>query len=91
MLESDSDVGYFDAFDSPEDMAKYAEVFKKQADVDAVAEKGIGGRNAWVSAGWRALERSSILMFPRNATDRLHFRTERKCEFPASSQHLTRR
>lgn len=49
MLESDSDVGYFDAFDSPEDMAKYAEVFKKQADVDAVAEKGAGGRNAWVS------------------------------------------
>lgn len=48
MLESDSDVGYFDAFDSPEDMAKYAEVFKKQADVDAVAEKGAGGRNAWI-------------------------------------------
>jgi hypothetical protein len=52
MLESDSDVGYFDAFDSPEDMAKYAEVFKKQADVDAVAEKGAGGRNAWVSWAW---------------------------------------
>ncbi len=49
MLESDSDVGYFDAFDSPEDMAKYAEVFKKQADVDAVAEKGMGSRQAWVS------------------------------------------
>lgn len=48
MLDSDTDVGYFDSFNSAEDMAKYAEVFKKQADVEAVAERGEGGRNAWV-------------------------------------------
>lgn len=49
MLDNELDVGYFDSFSSPEDMAKYAEVFKKQADVDAVMEKGSGERNAWVS------------------------------------------
>ena len=48
MLDSELDVGYFDSFSSPEDMAKYAEVFKKQQDVDAVAERGIGERSAWV-------------------------------------------
>ncbi|KAJ9118669.1 hypothetical protein QFC22_003889 [Naganishia vaughanmartiniae] len=48
MLDSELDVGYFDSFNSPEDMAKYAEVFKKQQDVDAVAERGIGERSAWV-------------------------------------------
>ena len=48
MLDGELDVGYFDSFSSPEDMAKYAEVFKKQQDVDAVQEKGRGGRNAWV-------------------------------------------
>jgi non-specific serine/threonine protein kinase len=60
MLESDSDVGYFDSFDSPEDMAKYAEVFKKQADVDAVAEKGLGSRSAWVSMSGLPLHVSLI-------------------------------
>ena len=29
-------------------MAKYAEVFKKQRDVEAVEEKGQGNRNNWV-------------------------------------------
>ncbi len=41
-------MGYFDSFSSPEDMAKYAEVFKKQRDVEAVEEKGQGNRNNWV-------------------------------------------
>jgi hypothetical protein len=48
MLDNETDVGYFDSFSSPEDMAKYAEVFKKQADVEAVAERGRGEKNAWV-------------------------------------------
>jgi hypothetical protein len=48
MLDNETDVGYFDSFSSPEDMAKYAEVFKKQADVEAVAERGKGEKNAWV-------------------------------------------
>ena len=48
MLDNETDVGYFDSFNSPEDMAKYAEVFKKQADVEAVAERGRGEKNAWV-------------------------------------------
>lgn len=49
MLDGETDVGYFDSFDSAEDMAKYAEVFKKQRDVEAVQEKGLGNRNNWVS------------------------------------------
>ena len=48
MLDGETDVGYFDSFSSPEDMAKYAEVFKKQRDVEAVEEKGSGDRNNWV-------------------------------------------
>lgn len=48
VLDGETDVGYFDSFSSPEDMAKYAEVFKKQRDVDAVIEKGIGARNDWI-------------------------------------------
>ncbi|WWC71565.1 uncharacterized protein I206_105523 [Kwoniella pini CBS 10737] len=48
VLDGETDVGYFDSFNSPEDMAKYAEVFKKQRDVEAVEEKGIGNRNNWV-------------------------------------------
>ncbi|WWC90715.1 uncharacterized protein L201_005652 [Kwoniella dendrophila CBS 6074] len=48
VLDGETDVGYFDSFTSPEDMAKYAEVFKKQRDVEAVQEKGIGNRNNWV-------------------------------------------
>lgn len=48
VLDGDTDVGYFDSFTSPEDMAKYAEVFKKQRDVEAVQEKGQGNRNNWV-------------------------------------------
>lgn len=48
MLDNELDVGYFDSFSSPEDMAKYAEVFKKQADVEAVEERGVGERSAWV-------------------------------------------
>ncbi|WWC63293.1 uncharacterized protein I303_105893 [Kwoniella dejecticola CBS 10117] len=48
VLDGETDVGYFDSFTSPEDMAKYAEVFKKQRDVEAVQEKGIGNRNNWM-------------------------------------------
>lgn len=48
VLDGDTDVGYFDSFESAEDMAKYAEVFKKQRDVEAVEEKGQGNRNNWV-------------------------------------------
>jgi len=48
VLDGETDVGYFDSFSSPEDMAKYAEVFKKQRDVEAVEEKGQGNRNNWV-------------------------------------------
>jgi hypothetical protein len=47
MLDGETDVGYFDSFESAEDMAKYAEVFKKQRDVEAVQEKGLGNRNNW--------------------------------------------
>lgn len=50
VLDGDTDVGYFDSFSSPEDMAKYAEVFKKQRDVEAVEEKGSGNRNNWVNS-----------------------------------------
>jgi hypothetical protein len=49
MLDGETDVGYFDSFESAEDMAKYAEVFKKQRDVEAVQEKVLGNRNNWVS------------------------------------------
>lgn len=48
MLDGETDVGYFDSFENEADMAKYAEVFKKQRDVAAVEEKGAGGRNNWV-------------------------------------------
>lgn len=48
VLDGDTDVGYFDSFSSPEDMAKYAEVFKKQRDVEAVEERGMGMGNNWV-------------------------------------------
>ncbi|BEI86802.1 hypothetical protein CcaverHIS002_0701480 [Cutaneotrichosporon cavernicola] len=48
VLDGDTDVGYFDSFSSPEDMAKYAEVFKKQRSVEAVEEKGMGDRKNWV-------------------------------------------
>ena len=48
VLDGETDVGYFDSFTSPEDMAKYAEVFKKQRDVEAVEERGQGNRNNWV-------------------------------------------
>lgn len=48
VLDGETDVGYFDSFESPEDMAKYAEVFKKQRDVEAVEEKGQGKRDNWV-------------------------------------------
>lgn len=48
VLDGDTDVGYFDSFSSPEDMAKYAEVFKKQRDVEAVEERGAGDRKNWI-------------------------------------------
>lgn len=48
MLDGETDVGYFDSFESEADMAKYAEVFKKQRDVAAVEEKGMGARDNWV-------------------------------------------
>jgi len=57
MLDGETDVGYFDSFESAEDMAKYAEVFKKQRDVEAVQEKGLGNRNNWVSPRERSLKR----------------------------------
>ena len=41
--------GYFDNFDDPADMAKYAEVKEKQRNVDAVREKEEAfGRGVWV-------------------------------------------
>ena len=52
MLDGETDVGYFDSFESAEDMAKYAEVFKKQRDVEAVQEKGLGKRNNWVRSSF---------------------------------------
>lgn len=52
MLDGETDVGYFDSFESAEDMAKYAEVFKKQRDVEAVQEKGLGNRNNWVRSSF---------------------------------------
>jgi serine/threonine protein kinase len=50
---------YFDSFESAEDMAKYAEVFKKQRDVEAVEERGAGARNNWV----RLLLRLQLLTY----------------------------
>lgn len=49
-LEGDSDTGYFDDFENPEDMAKYKEVQEKQRNVEKVEEggKGNGGRGMWV-------------------------------------------
>lgn len=38
-LDSEVDVGYYDDFTSPEDMAKYAEVKEKQKNVERVKEK----------------------------------------------------
>jgi len=60
VLDGETDVGYFDSFSSPEDMAKYAEVFKKQKDVEAVEENGSGNRNNWV--GHRYFTRLPWLM-----------------------------
>jgi hypothetical protein len=72
MLDGETDVGYFDSFESAEDMAKYAEVFKKQRDVEAVQEKGLGNRNNWVR-----LSSSVILFIKRNAYNRLDSLLER--------------
>ncbi|KZT24726.1 AGC/NDR protein kinase [Neolentinus lepideus HHB14362 ss-1] len=48
-LDSEIDTGYYDDFTSPEDMAKYAEVREKQANVEKVREKDDGfGRGVWV-------------------------------------------
>lgn len=49
-LDSEIDTGYYDDFESPEDMAKYAEVKEKQRNVEMVKEKegGEGGRGVWV-------------------------------------------
>jgi non-specific serine/threonine protein kinase len=58
MLDGETDVGYFDSFESAEDMAKYAEVFKKQRDVEAVQEKGLGNRNNWVGSSLHQLTTS---------------------------------
>jgi cell cycle protein kinase DBF2 len=41
-LESDTDTGYFDDFENPEDMAKYKEVKDKQRNVEKVREKEEG-------------------------------------------------
>lgn len=37
-LASETDTGYFDAFDNPEHMAKYKDVKEKQRKVEAVSE-----------------------------------------------------
>ncbi|KAK8854791.1 hypothetical protein IAR55_003530 [Kwoniella newhampshirensis] len=63
VLDGETDVGYFDSFESAEDMAKYAEVFKKQRDVEAVEEKGIGNRNNWV--GFTFGRNANVAMAPR--------------------------
>lgn len=48
-LESELDAGYFDDFSNPEDAAKYAEVFEKQKNVNAIAEKDEPfNRGVWV-------------------------------------------
>jgi cell cycle protein kinase DBF2 len=48
-LDSDEDTGYYDDFESAEDMAKYAEVREKQRNVDRVREKEEPlGRGVWV-------------------------------------------
>ncbi|EPQ61171.1 kinase-like protein [Gloeophyllum trabeum ATCC 11539] len=48
-LDSEIDTGYYDDFTSPEDMAKYAEVREKQANVDKVKEKDEPStRGVWV-------------------------------------------
>ncbi|WVR07582.1 hypothetical protein IAU60_004624 [Kwoniella sp. DSM 27419] len=65
VLDGETDVGYFDSFNSPEDMAKYAEVFKKQRDVEAVKEKGQGNRNNWV--GFTFGRNANIVPQPRMA------------------------
>jgi hypothetical protein len=73
MLDGETDVGYFDSFESAEDMAKYAEVFKKQRDVEAVQEKGLGNRNNWVRY---------LLLFIHGEmliTGRFHIWKERSC------------
>lgn len=81
MLDGETDVGYFDSFESAEDMAKYAEVFKKQRDVEAVEEKGLGNRNNWVSAlvsshtsvpPWKSEELMTM-------SGRFHIRQECRC------------
>ncbi|TIA87912.1 hypothetical protein E3P77_00326 [Wallemia ichthyophaga] len=38
-LDSEEDAGYFDAFDDPEDMVKYAEVKEKQLKIEAMQDK----------------------------------------------------
>ncbi|WVR00002.1 hypothetical protein IAU59_007144 [Kwoniella sp. CBS 9459] len=63
VLDGETDVGYFDSFTSPEDMAKYAEVFKKQRDVEAVQEKGQGNRNNWV--GFTFGRNANVALAPR--------------------------
>ena len=68
MLDGETDVGYFDSFESAEDMAKYAEVFKKQRDVEAVQEKGLGNRNNWVclpSSQWASWWKRSDSLLER--------------------------
>ncbi|KII94457.1 hypothetical protein PLICRDRAFT_154146 [Plicaturopsis crispa FD-325 SS-3] len=48
-LDSEIDTGYYDDFTSVEDMAKYAEVKEKQANVEKVKEKDEPfGRGVWV-------------------------------------------
>jgi len=76
MLDGETDVGYFDSFESAEDMAKYAEVFKKQRDVEAVQEKGLGNRNNWVRFSSTVVLRiyGEMLM-----TGWFHVREERSC------------
>jgi hypothetical protein len=74
MLDGETDVGYFDSFESAEDMAKYAEVFKKQRDVEAVQEKGLGNRNNWVcSSSFLSTEEECLQI------GWLHFWKERSC------------
>lgn len=71
VLDGENDVGYFDSFDSPEDMAKYAEVFKKQRDVEAVQENGQGDRKQWIGFTFGRNAQQQVGPRLRNADDPL--------------------
>jgi hypothetical protein len=91
MLDGETDVGYFDSFESAEDMAKYAEVFKKQRDVEAVQEKGLGNRNNWVSS--RELSLDGKIRWLADILGWFHIRQERCgswCHYEGSYRQASR-